>query len=95
MISVSDSLADGRGGTRRRRWRWQRQRLVELFDAAVVTWREDDTGRLWEPLMACLADVGIDEIFIERARDKITPGTSARRSRQRTETASKQLPLSF
>jgi len=95
--------------------RLQKQQLIEVQDAAVVTWPEGSkapktkqgfstagagalAGAFWGflfgllffiPLLGlgigaavgaisgALADYGIDDDFIKKSRDKITPGTSA------------------
>jgi uncharacterized membrane protein len=45
----------------------QRKELIQIHDAAIVTYPEG----------ASMTDVGIDDAFIRRMRDEIQPGTSA------------------
>jgi uncharacterized membrane protein len=93
----------------------QKQQLIQISDAAIVTWPEGQkkpktqqlnnlagvgalSGAFWGmlfgllffipilglaigagmgALMGSLADVGIDDKFIQQVRQKVTPGTSA------------------
>ena len=70
-----------------------KQQLITVQDAATVSWpagaKKPKTRQLHSPLLGMaigagmgalagsLSDVGIDDDFIKRARDEITPGTSA------------------
>ena len=68
----------------------QKQQLITIQDAAIVTWPQGKKGPKTEQLhslagqgalMGALsgkfADYGIDDNFIKQTRDKVTEGTSA------------------
>jgi uncharacterized membrane protein len=62
----------------RRRWRAGRHVLGLLFGLIFfVPLLGAAIGAAFGALSGSLADVGIDDTFIKRVRDEITPGTSA------------------
>src|SRR2546423_9466809 len=48
----------------------QREQLINLLDAAIVSWSE-------KKLAASMSDMGISDDFIRRVGSEVTPGTSA------------------
>jgi uncharacterized membrane protein len=59
------------------------QELIRVHDAAIVTWPEGKKKPRTRQLnnlvgaSGMLTDTGIDDGFINRVRDEVTPGTSA------------------
>jgi uncharacterized membrane protein len=95
--------SDGARGALLQLERMQKEELIQIVDAAIVTWpagrKKPKTEQLrsttaggalfFVPLLGMavgaamgalsgsLTDVGIDDGFIKRVRDEVTPGTSA------------------
>ena len=64
--------------------RLQKQELIQIVDGAIVTWPPDrkkpkteQLRSLMGALAGSMSDVGIDDDFIRKVRDEVTPGTSA------------------